>query len=70
MAKTLANRLKTILDLIIGPQQTGYIQGRFIGSNIRKLIDIIQYVENEQIAAVVISVDFEKVFDSVETVET
>ena len=44
------------------------MQGRFIGTNLRKLIDIINDVEQEQINALYISIDFEKCFDTVEYV--
>ena len=54
------------LDAIIGPQQTGYVPGRFIGTNIWKMIDIIMYVKKEQIPAAFVSVDFHKCFDSIE----
>ena len=38
------------------------MKNRFIGTNIRNLIDILDFVEREQIA-----VDFEKCFNIVET---
>ena len=42
------------------------MKGRFIGQNLRKLIDMLQYVEQEDISALLISVDFYKCFDMVE----
>ena len=66
IAKAIASRMKTVLHYLIGPQQTGYMQGRFIGTDIRKLIYIIQYVENEQIDAILIAIDFQKCFDTIE----
>ena len=50
----------------VGCQQTGYMKGRFIGTNIRKMIDILEYLEKEDMAVLIISVDFEKAFDSLE----
>ncbi len=35
LTKTLSNRLFQILPHIIDEDQTGYIKGRYIGSNIR-----------------------------------
>ena len=66
LAKLIAIRMKTILDDIISPCQTGHMEGRFIDKNLHKLIDIIEFVENEQIAALYISIDFEKCFDTIE----
>ena len=42
------------------------MQGRNIGRNMRKVIDIMEYADTEQIDAVLISLDFEKPFDRVE----
>ena len=38
-AKIIANHLKTVVQNLIQNQQTGYMQGRFLGQNICKLID-------------------------------
>ena len=49
ITKMIANRFKCFPHSIIGTQQMGYIPGRFIGSNIRKLIDVMLYLEqNDQ----------------------
>ena len=61
----LTNRIKPFLEKVIGPQQTGYVPGRYIGVNIRKLIDLLLFLEREEIQAVLIAVDFEKCFDSI-----
>ena len=66
LTKMLTNRLKTHLQEVIGTQQTGYVPGRFIGINLRKLIDMLLYIENEQIEAVLVCIDFHKCFDSIE----
>ena len=62
----LTNRLKPHLTTVIGTQQTGYVPGRFIGFNISKLIDLLNYLECENISAILMNVDFEKCFDSIE----
>ena len=66
LAKVLANRIKPTLQQVISEQQTGYMQGRYIGTNIRRLMDLLHYVENENIDALLISVDFHKCFDTIE----
>ena len=64
-AKCLALRLKPVLNYLISDNQTGYLEGKFIGMNLRRMIDLITYIEKEEIPALLISVDFEKCFDSV-----
>ena len=61
----LTNRLKPLLAEVIGKQQTGYIPGRFIGTNLRKMRDLIRYIECNEMNAVLMNVDFEKCFDSI-----
>ena len=45
LAFLLANRLQSVLDKLISHDQTGYIKGRFINSNKRKTLDVIDYLE-------------------------
>ena len=65
MSSCIANRLKTCLPKLIGPDQKGFMQGRYIGENIRLLYDLMFYTENNQIPGLLLSIDFEKAFDSV-----
>ena len=46
LAKTLANRLKKCLSVLIHPDQSGFLKGRNIGNNIRLIIDIIEYIQS------------------------
>ena len=62
----LANRLKKVISKVISTDQTGYIKGRFIGTNVRLIDDIINLCINEHQSAAVLFVDFEKAFDMVE----
>ncbi len=66
VAKLLALRLKDKLLKLIHSDQTGFLKNRFIGENIRKILDLIEYTEEEDIPALLISIDFEKCFDRVE----
>ncbi len=63
---TIANRLKTILDTLISKDQTGFIKGRYIGENTRLLYDIMQYTEDNNIPGLLMTIDFEKAFDTIE----
>ena len=64
LAKTLATRLKTVLDAIISPHQTGFMQGRQISSTIRTTIDLAN--AGKKIKGYLLAIDFEKCFDRIE----
>ena len=66
VVKALANGVKPILHKIIHPSEKGFIAGRSKVRNLRKIMDIIDFTEKEKVAAVLISLDFEKVFKRVE----
>ena len=52
MAQIFAIRLQKCLPKIISEHQNGYIKGRFIGFNIRTIIDVISYT-NDTVKGVV-----------------
>ena len=66
IAKAIASRLKTYMPSIIAGDQTGFLKDRFIGENIRALFDIIDYTQEKQLPGLLLFVDFEKAFDSIE----
>ncbi len=64
IAKILALRLQNVLPSIINHDQTGYLKGRYIGENIRLLEDVTYFTENDNLPGIILSIDFEKAFDS------
>ena len=46
-ASTLATRVKTELRNLINDDQTDFVKDRYIGENIRKVLEIIEYSEIE-----------------------
>ena len=64
--KALAIRVKKVLPSIISNAQTGYLEGRFIGQNIRQIADILQFTLDQNMSGIAVFLDFEKVFDSLE----
>ena len=48
-AKCIANRIKSKISKIIHKDQTGCVPGRYIGENIARIIDIIEYTEANNI---------------------
>ena len=62
--KTLANRMVPSLCEIINEDQTGFLPGRRITANIRKILDLSSEEDNAE--NIVISSDFIKCFDRIE----
>ena len=48
-AKAIATRLKTVIPKLICTNQTGFIKGRYIGENIRYVLDLINYTTQKEI---------------------
>ena len=59
-------RIQKILPKLINNDQTGFLKGRFIGENIRLIDSIIHYANTKQIPGLLLFIDFEKAFDSIE----
>ena len=66
LSKTIANRLKSVLQQIIHPDQGGFVPGRHISENLRKIIDTISLAEHHKIEGLLLQIDFMKAFDRVE----
>jgi hypothetical protein len=64
ITKVLANRLKPILPNIISEDQNGFVLGRLIGQNIRIIKDLIDYCQVEDVKGLLVFLDFEKAFDT------
>ena len=65
-SKVIAKRIERILPSIIHPDQTGFMKGRYIGQNIRLINDIIQQTELQKIPGILLFLDFQKAFDTLE----
>ena len=52
------------MNKLISTDQTGFMEGRYIGENTRLLYDIMQYTEEQHIPGLLLLIDFEKAFDS------
>ena len=66
MTKAIASRIKNVLPDIIHPNQTGYVKDRFIGETIRSIYDVMDFTVKENIPGLMLFIDFQKGFDSVE----
>jgi hypothetical protein len=65
MTKYIATRIKNNLIIIINKSQSGFIKGRYIGDNIRSLLEVIDIAEGENLSCNVLSIDSEKAFDTI-----
>ena len=61
--KAIANKMLPALEHIIHKDQRGFMKNRRISVNIRKMLDIIHQAEQDDLEAVVLSLDFVKCFD-------
>ena len=61
----IADRIKTCLPDIIHPDQKGFVAGRYIGEVIRTTYDIINHAKERKLDGLLLTVDFEKAYDSV-----
>ena len=64
--KLIALRLQSVLPSIIHSDQTGFMAGRRMAINIRRILDIMNHCENKDIPAFILSIDFMKAFDRCE----
>lgn len=66
LTKSLAFRLKKVLPSIIDHDQTGFLEGRYIGENIRTISDLIEYTSLKNSPGIILLIDFEKAFDTIQ----
>ena len=64
ISKALAIKLKKVLTVLVSPGQTAYVNGRFKGECGRLISDIIEVCEIEILSGYLMTIDFEKPFDS------
>ena len=65
LSKVLARRIQTVLDFIISPNQSGFMKGRNISDHIRLIDDAINLSDKFNNPGMLVSLDFEKAFDSI-----
>jgi hypothetical protein len=65
LAKVFATRLQSIIKQIVSPDQSGCIKGRSTFSNIRSTMDMITHTKEMSIPGILMFVDYEKAFDTV-----
>ena len=66
LAKVLANRLRDVIDKVIGPNQFSFIKGRQILDCSLVANEVIDEIEKKRTGGLIFKVDFEKAYDSVD----
>ena len=64
--KCIAERLKSVISKLINKDQTGFLKDRYIEENIRNVLDIMQNCDENNQDAMLLFLDFEKAYDSIE----
>ena len=65
-AKALGNRLLQVIASVVSPDQSCGIPGRSPAENVRLLLDVACYADQNNIGGAIVSLDQEKAFDRVE----
>ena len=67
MSKVIATRIKNVLPNIIHHNQTGYVKDRYIGETVRSVFNVMDLTLKENyVPGLLIFIDFQKAFDSLE----
>ena len=66
LASILASRLQKVIGKLVNHDQTAYIKGRNMSTNIRLVNDIIDYFDETGKSGLLFMADFKKAFDSLE----
>ena len=66
MSKVIATRIKNVLPSIIHHNQTGFMKDHYIGETVRSIFDILDFTVKENIPGLLIFIDFQRAFDSLE----
>ena len=64
LSKCLAERLKPLLPKLIHHNQTGFVKDRNISEGLRTILDIIEDTKLKDMHGLLMTIDFEKAFDS------
>ena len=64
MSKCLTERIKKVLEGLIDHSQTGFVKGRNISDGLRTILDIVEDTDIRQKTGILVTIDFQKAFDS------
>lgn len=64
-SKALANRIQLGIKDVVEPDQTGFVRGRTIGSNILNIQGVIDQVNADDSTGILLAMDYSKAFDTI-----
>ena len=64
--KAIAVRLGRVIKICIDGDQTGFIKGRYIGENIRLILDVMEHCNEHGKLGLLLACDFRKAYDTVD----
>ena len=65
LAKILANRLRSVANILVNPQQSAFVKGKNILDSILVASEVVHSMRNSRRGGFLFKVDFEKAYDSV-----
>lgn len=66
LAKVLARRLARVMNSIISLNQSAFLKGRNLGDGVLVLNELVDFAKKSKLECIILKVDFEKAYDSVE----
>ena len=66
LSKTLSLRIQKYLPNLIHENQSGFVEGRYIGDSVRAVQDMMAFTELNKKDGILLFIDFEKAFDTIE----
>jgi len=66
LARAIAKRIEPKLPKLVHSDQTGFVKARYIGQNMSLLNDLMEFTESSQFPGILLFIDFEKAFDTLE----
>ena len=65
-SKVLSARICKVIPSIVHSDQSGFVKGRYIGESVRTIFDIMDFTKFYDKPGIMLFLDFEKAFDSLE----
>ena len=65
ISKSLLNRLQDVIPNLVSENKSAYVNNRFTSEGGRLISDILEIIDSLQIDGLLMTIDIEKVFDSV-----
>lgn len=64
-SKALAGRIQSCIKDVVSPDQTSFIRGRSIGTNLTTIQTVIDQTNISESSNILLSVDYRKAFDTI-----